>query len=153
MNITLNFNEISQKFYHYHVQGKITSDINFFKTTKNLAILSFVISDNNSQKIECLAFGENASHLISKYDFKLGQTYQILNTKAILNGFNHSKTSHLFKLNLSSKTKIKQLKIKSYTIDDKLCVKFLNQKKKCHKKKETQEIERSHQLSIKNWFK
>ena len=153
MDITRNFNDISQKFRKYNIQGKIVSEINFFKSSNNLAILSFIVSDDNLQKTECLAFGDNAIYLFSKYNFKQGATYQIFNTQATQNISNYRKTSHSFKLTLSSDTNIKELQIKSYVVNQKLCVQSLTDPKKKKCKRQININQKKHQLSIKNWFK
>lgn len=147
MEQILNFEDIVDSYQTYNVQGKITSDISLFYTKKQLPILSFIIQDNFKSRIQCLAFGEESIQF--KNMLNVDKTYTF-NKVIAVNNKTYCKTNHLFKLKLTTETKIIELKMKQYKQSDKICVEMIqNNKKQLNLKRNKSK----HQLSIKNWFK
>lgn len=145
MDVQFYFNNISQYKKIYNVQGILIWDPLFFYSQKNLSILSFIIQDVDKNKIECVAFGDEAERF--RDQLKVGVIYQINFANTVENK-KYVKTSHKFKLHLSIDSEICLLKNQKYLKRDKICVKYM---KKKDKKKSNQE--KNHQLSILNWLK
>lgn len=143
MKIQLSFDKIMHKYTMYSVQGKLIWEPLFlYSKNKQLAILSFIIEDNNKKRIECVAFEKKAEEI---HQFLKDTTDEILQINYVETTANTKfvKTSHKFKLQLSNDSIVKKMKIQKYFKSKKLCVK--NSKKK--NKKTTH-----HQLSIMNWL-
>ena len=137
------FEKIKNRNYIYHIQGTIVSDVSLFYTKRKLPIISFIVTDNNKKRIECLSFGEEAIEI--KQKITQDKTYLFKHVIAVDNK-TYKKTNHSYKLQLTSDTIIKESNIKQYQKSDKICVKPI---KKCKRK----ELKVTHQLSIKNWLK
>ena len=148
MNTHFSFQSINQKYRHYTVQGKIKYQPRFFITDEKFAILTFIIEDVKKVKIECVAFGEDATHF-NESNLSEDKIYLISNAQAIEN-IKYRKTQHKMKLQLIGKTEIKEIYIQQYEKHNKICV--INNKKRNSKKTMSKKEKKLHQLAIKNWF-
>lgn len=146
--IVYNINRI-QNGMIYTTQGKIEREILIIKT-KELLITSLVIADATKNRIEIVAFGMAAEHII-KQKLTVGSMYQFKNLKATIND-KYRKTTHPCKLTFTNHSKIKKIECLEFKKKEKLFVTFNNKKTKKTKNIEQQNIKQL-QVSIKSYFK
>ena len=125
------------------IQGKVKEQI-IFQTSNGNLIASLIIEDVNQQKIELIAWHDNAK-FVKEYGINVNKSYIFKNVKAINNKL-FRKTKHKFKLVFElPNSKFILIKNLEFMLNNQI---FIKEDDVVKNKK----LMKTRQLSIKNWI-